>query len=543
MRRPLYLIVATLLFVLFALQLVVHATRTSVTIDEPTHLIAGYRYLTCGDFGINREHPPLLKIVAALPLRTMDLRDPLGPCGQNDGASQAMAFEAGGAFVLANGIDRVVIPARAAAMVFSLALAALVFAAARAMFGPVEGLIALAALAFEPTLLAHGSLITNDMALATALFATVFAIYRYKERPTIARLVFIGIAAGLALASKHSGVIVLPIVVLFLWPRVRACAIVIAIAVLLLFATYGFDPRMYFDGFRVLFAGSERAVSLFDRVYPSGRWYYFPLAFAIKASVITLVLLPFAIASRRWLLLIPPALFLGISMFAGINIGVRHILPIWPFVIVAGVGGLWAFAKQKRSARIVVATLLLFHAINTAAIAPNYIAFGNYPTHRVFKDSNVEWSQNMKIARDWLEREGVTACWFAAYGHGALSAAQQPCKLLPAFGWSAGRIANAVPEVIEGTVLVSVTALPPRGGPEYAPITSTQPIDLLGGSVLVYRGTFRVPRLAAISHATRALQLASRGDATAAQNEARRAMQLAPDDPRVRRAWAAVNAK
>ncbi len=547
MRRALTIAAAILLFALFALQLWLHATRTSVTIDEPTHLLAGYRHLVCGDFAINREHPPLLKIVAALPLLPMHPTDPFGPCGRIEGASQALGLDADGTFILANGIDRVVIPARVATMVFSLGLALLMFAAARTMFGPMEGLIALAVLAFEPTLIAHGSLVTNDMALAATLFATVFALHLYRERPTSARLALIGIAAGLTLASKYSGLIVLPLVVLFLWPRLRAAAAVLAIAAVVLFATYGFVHwQMYFDGFRVLFARAERPMYLFDTAYPTARWFYFPLVFSMKASLTLLVLLPFAFASRRLLLLVPPVLFFAVSMMGGLNIGVRHILPIWPFLIVAGSGALWAFAKKRKAAQIVIAALLLFHAASAASTAPSYIAYANElrggtnATHRVLKDSNVEWGQNMKIARQWLAQEGVTDCWFAAYGHGALNAAQQPCRLLPAFGWNAAHLVDASPPIINGTILLSALALPPRGGPEYAPITSTQPMAILGGSVLVYRGTFRVPLLSALSHSTRALQLHKRGRTAEALAEARIAAQLAPNDARMQKTLAIV---
>lgn len=538
MRRLGSTLAAILLFAIFAFQLWMHATRASATIDEPTHLYAGFRHLSCGDFEINHEHPPLLKIVAALPLLSMDLHDPNGPCGRVDDA-----FTASGRFVLANGIDRLMIPARIASMLFSLALGALVLGAAWTMFGPIEGWIALAVLAFEPTLIAHGSLVTNDMALAATLFATVFALHRYREQPSIARLVLIGLAAGLTLASKHSGVIVLPIVAIFLWPRMRACAVVIALAVSVLFATYGFQWHPYFDGFRDLFEHGERAMFLFDRVYPTGRWFYFPLVFTIKASLTLLALLPFAFASRRALLLVPPVLFLAVSMLAGINIGVRHILPIWPFLIVAGAGGVWEFARTKRAARIILAALLLFHATSTLSIAPSYIAFANElwggtnATYRVLKDSNVEWGQNLKIAREWVADEGVTNCWFAAYGNGSLSAAQQPCRLLPAFGWSVGHLVEAIPPVLEGTVLLSITTLRPRGGPEYMPITSTEPIALLGGSVLVYRGTFQVPLLSALSYATRARQLVELGRVDEALAEANIAMQLAPNDRRTRRSF------
>ena len=57
-----------ILFVAFAFQLVYHAVRAGVTLDEPPHILAGHRHLQCADFGINPEHPPLLKLLSAVPL-------------------------------------------------------------------------------------------------------------------------------------------------------------------------------------------------------------------------------------------------------------------------------------------------------------------------------------------------------------------------------------------------------------------------------------------------------------------------------------------
>ena len=53
--------VALAFAVLFGLQLYLHASRTSPVVDEPVHLLAGYRHLSCGDYAFNPEHPPLLK--------------------------------------------------------------------------------------------------------------------------------------------------------------------------------------------------------------------------------------------------------------------------------------------------------------------------------------------------------------------------------------------------------------------------------------------------------------------------------------------------
>src|SRR5687768_13360297 len=77
----LYAVIVLLLFISFTFQLWLHAARTSVTIDEPVHILAGHRHWQCGDFGINPEHPPLLKLLATAPLNFQTLTEPNWDCG------------------------------------------------------------------------------------------------------------------------------------------------------------------------------------------------------------------------------------------------------------------------------------------------------------------------------------------------------------------------------------------------------------------------------------------------------------------------------
>ena len=75
-RRGLFAAVSLLLFAALAGQLAYHAAAASATVDEPNHILAAHRHWQCGDFGINPEHPPLLKLLAAAPLNFRELADP-----------------------------------------------------------------------------------------------------------------------------------------------------------------------------------------------------------------------------------------------------------------------------------------------------------------------------------------------------------------------------------------------------------------------------------------------------------------------------------
>jgi tetratricopeptide (TPR) repeat protein len=606
-----YVAIVVLLFAAFVFQLYFHAVRTSATIDEPPHILAGHRHLQCGDFGINPEHPPLAKMLAAAPLQFRALNEPDWECGSRLTPKPEM-FSAGTSFVVRNGIDAVVVPARLFASLSAMFLAVLVFLAAWEMFGRREALTALAIVAFEPSLIGIGSLVLTDMILTATAFAAVFALYRWRRNATWARFLIVGSAFGMMLAAKHSAVVFAPILFALLvadvlvfrsnetgLPRriLRQTANFAAFFLIgwaILWAFYGFRyssipnptgdtisvaeyirengrpemvgtfsaratdavnrlhlfPESYVLGMADVVAWGSRNSFLFGVNYPTGQWFYFPVAFAVKSSVALLLLLPlglllpfFNAEKRREMLflLLPPLAFFGIALTSSMTIGIRHLLPVYGFFIVAASAGALWLARKFSFFKYVLIALLVYHAATAVRIAPHYAVFANdfwggyEKTHRIFHDSNVDIGQNLKLAGDYLKRENVNDCWFAAFNHRELVEAMLPqCRVLP----SALRILvsqtviEPVPPVVEGTILISFNELPPRGGGEYLPIAKSEPIAFLGGNTFVYRGRFEVPLAAAMSHAYRSGQFLRVNQINEAVAEAREAVRLAPEDPR-----------
>src|SRR5438270_3490343 len=79
--------------------------RMSQTFDEGFHLVAGYRYLQCGDFGVNAEHPPLVKMVAALPLVLSHTPQPAGgECGREE-TTKGHGYSLGVQYLYHQGLD------------------------------------------------------------------------------------------------------------------------------------------------------------------------------------------------------------------------------------------------------------------------------------------------------------------------------------------------------------------------------------------------------------------------------------------------------
>ena len=82
------------------------------------------------------------------------------------------------------------------------------------MFGAGAAFIALTLLTFDPNLLAHGAFVTTDVGVACFMFLSIYMFYRFVRLPSALRLIVAGVAVGLALAVKHTGLLVVPILFL-----------------------------------------------------------------------------------------------------------------------------------------------------------------------------------------------------------------------------------------------------------------------------------------------------------------------------------------
>ena len=192
------------------LQLTLSVSRDSPTWDEGDHIFAGYRSLTHKDFGLNPEHPPVVKMLAAAPLLSMPLKVP----EVRNRFFMQEAFLDGKEFLFANDADAMMFRARMTASILTVLLALLVFLATREFFSTGSAFIALTLIVFEPNLLAHGARVTTDAGLSCFTFATIYAFYRYVKVPSAWRLAVVGLATGLTLAAKHTGILVIPMLTL-----------------------------------------------------------------------------------------------------------------------------------------------------------------------------------------------------------------------------------------------------------------------------------------------------------------------------------------
>jgi 4-amino-4-deoxy-L-arabinose transferase-like glycosyltransferase len=433
-------LVLSCLLAVQAAEVVTFIHRESLTWDEGDHSFAGYMMLHAGDYGLNPEHPPLVKMLAAVPtlgrplwtppirarfFKTEAYLDGRDWLERNDGASQHLLFAM-----------------RLCTVPLALALTLVVFFAARECFGPAAALVAATLVVFDPCILANSGVVTTDIAISLFLVVSLYAYYRYVKQPSAVRLVLAGVAMGLLLASKHSGILVAPMLValaaidIFRAPRalrlrqaVRlagALAAMAAIAVAVLWAFYGFryaarpaglvlNPTLaeYVKGLNPFSAGvvllfarlhllpESYLMGLVDvkvtaqfypayilgRVHAHGVWYYFPVVMLSKWTLGLLGLIGVTVyaalrrrlrMSREVLLFAVPAIvYLAIAMAVGMDIGARHLMPVLALATILAGAGVAAMAQSSQRWAWAGAALVALHVGSALAVFPHDMAYAN----------------------------------------------------------------------------------------------------------------------------------------------------------------------
>ena len=439
LKMPVWFLAGGLILLqMILVAIIVHGE--SLTFDEGDHIFAGYMMWHSGDYGLNPEHPPLVKLVATLPLLPEKLwvptlqrrwfkseayRDGRDFMERNDGPGHTLLFRM-----------------RLAAGVFAVGLAVTVFLIGSELFGESAGLLALLLVVFEPNLLANSALVTTDMGVTCFFLATIYCFYRFARQPSVIRLLLTGLAAGLALSSKHSGILLAPMLLGLTLVEI-ACAgrgqrkrmagtlfgglaATVIVAVVVLWAFYGFRyaarpagmamnptlseyaapltginswvighvanwrllPESYLMGMTdIHYAAQQYPIFLLGHDYPHGVWWYFPVALSIKTTLglIGLVVLAgIALIGRRLrhrrelaYLVVPGVIYLGVAILSGMNIGTRHVLFLYPLAALLAAAGLVALAQYSRRWLWIGGGLVVFHIVSALAIFPAEMAYAN----------------------------------------------------------------------------------------------------------------------------------------------------------------------
>jgi hypothetical protein len=231
-------------------------------------------------------------------------------------------------------------------------------------------------------------------------------------------------------------------------------------------------PEAYVYGLAFTYkTAQERRAYLAGRFSETGWRSYFPIAFVIKTPIATILLFItgiLAIICKRRNLIRDPVLLAGLVAFivtyatfsisARLNIGHRHLLPLYPIVLIlAGAATAWF---HLRPVRWVMGTALLWLLAANLHIYPHYLSYFNELIggpgngHRYLVDSNIDWGQDLKRLAHYARAHPNEAVKLAYFGAADPTRYGFDCQMLPST-YRFGRPA----ELTSGTYVTSVTQL------------------------------------------------------------------------------------
>ncbi|MGH7197613.1 MAG: hypothetical protein ACREH5_02585, partial [Candidatus Omnitrophota bacterium] len=175
----------------------------------------------------------------------------------------------------------------------------------------------------------------------------------------------------------------------------------------------------------------SRPAYLLGETSDHGFLSYFPIAFAVKTPLPTLLLFLAGIVAMGLLrkdraaklfLILPALVYFSFAVWSRMNIGLRHILPIYPFLFVFAGGAaveLWRCQTRVRKGLVLLGVWFFWSSMSSY---PHYLSFFNELAggaengHRVLIDSNLDWGQDLKGLKRWMESQGVKKIQFLYFG-------------------------------------------------------------------------------------------------------------------------------
>jgi hypothetical protein len=466
----------------------------SLTTDEPDDFASGLEYLTRHTYTYNIAHPPLSRLMQALGPYIAGARLPNLPIA---------ALHPLDLIALTGHPERTIALMRLGNLPFYILACLVVCGLTWHAFGKPIAVLATCFYTLMPSPLADGGLATTDLALAATVGAAIFAAILWAQNPTWLRALFMAMFTALACLSKFTALGYIPgclgLALLFYlaveWPgwgklwslaTQRALTFVVAAvaAILLVWAGYGFtvgkfvthrSGKVFILPAPGLFAGLQTSLAhnigghgsyLLGHFGRGGWWYYFPVALAVKTPIAILLLSAvglFVCLKERLqpIYLMPVALILGIflpALRSHIDIGIRHIEPIWIGLSVISALGFRQFLQWTRTGIASVffgSALIAWLVLSVANHHPDYLAYfngfaGSKP-ERILVDSNYDWGQDLRLLAGRLREQGVQKVALAitedaGYGPQAhyayleawygLPDAKQVNTCVPAPGWN-----------------------------------------------------------------------------------------------------------
>jgi tetratricopeptide (TPR) repeat protein len=394
-----------------------------------------------------------------------------------------------------NDADRLFFFAKLQIVFLALLLGYFIYRWGEEVFGQLSAAVALFIYCLDPNVLAHSQIVHTDIAFTTFFFIGTYCFWRVLQKLTWPRLAWTALLFGLAAITKYAYLsIFLVWGALALWRIASAQSIELQLgnprpisgrlektawialiifcclitAYILIWIVYGFRydavaggsrplpmaeqlpdqqflrvivtslihyrlfPEAWIYGQLYVFNNLQREAYLLGAYSDRGFLLYFPVAFAVKTPVPTLLLFAGSVAlclrnrdlrARAVFLFVPIAIYFSLGVWSRINIGLRHIVPIYPFLFVlagATAAELWRTKSALKRGSVVVLGLWSFWS--AAGIYPHFLSYfnesagGRYNGHKFLLDSNLDWGQDLKELKRWIDKNHVGKIQFLYFG-------------------------------------------------------------------------------------------------------------------------------
>jgi 4-amino-4-deoxy-L-arabinose transferase-like glycosyltransferase len=428
----------------------------------------------------------------------------------------------------ANDHDRILAAARFPFMLLAIIAAALIFRAARPMYGDVPAFAASIVFLFTPEVLAHSQWAHSDVAAAVGTLLVAVALANASENSSRKSDVLLGAALGIAVLSKITSLILVPLALLvvafFAWraqPRsvkrlLARLGVIVATLWLVIVIGYLPHPRLlphhlsaadsgarmsrilewlpvpdnFLKGvlYTQLLARNGQISYFHGAVSNDGWWYYYPVALVLKYPTPFLLLAIAGLAlflksdritlAKKLAFVLPPFVILALAMTNHVNRGVRVVLPLAPFFAIWSAAAI--AAARERVPKITAYSLLVLSVASGIFAYPNFLAYfnplagGTKNATTWLADSNVDWGQDLPTLAKTLQRRNVNRVHLAYFG------------MADPRHWGIHGISASRREA--GWYAISRSYLSgwwPPGDP-YAWLRAQEPVELVGGSIALF---------------------------------------------------------
>lgn len=212
-------IILPVIIILFLIQSFVTLKSTSLTFDDPAIMTIGYYFWQYKDTSLHIFHPTLSFLLGGFPMLFFDVKMPYSYKECEDKGiyrcADDLMFRAG------NDAEALGFYSRIPFIIASLFLGLLIFLFARELYGTKAGVLALALYSFSPTILAYNTIIFTDLMVALFIFSTMYFLWKLiLQGYTATRLTATGVSLGLALASKFTAAMLIPLIVFILLVKI-----------------------------------------------------------------------------------------------------------------------------------------------------------------------------------------------------------------------------------------------------------------------------------------------------------------------------------